>query len=307
MEQPWRWRAGFRVSPNPRLHTLRVVWKRAELDTSGICPRLQVLHGDLFTINAFLPGRRVTSLKWTPSIDELPLHDSIDHLSEEFQHIRFFSFGGAGAHPWLNLVICHLRAVEVLEIVGFGSLAVQVFEQFFSATMYTFSLTIPWVQELQLVSKIPRLRILILSNRPGHLEDFESYQSCKEYFPRLFASCSALQHIHVGVKHELPLYRSWSRHHFPPRNNKFEVKEVLLPEWNISSPFMWPLRCVEIFLYMTIYLVRISLSTESQWLFKTLKLRVLILSKSTSRAQRFLNPRSRYFASCRPLQHREWL
>jgi len=127
------------LQTQPRLRTLRVVWKRAELDTSGICPRLQVLHGDLFTINAFLPGRRVTSLKWTPSIDELPLHDSIDHLSEEFQQIRFFSFGGAGGRPRLDLVIRHLRAVEVLEIVGFGSLAVQVCLNNFSLRQCTLS------------------------------------------------------------------------------------------------------------------------------------------------------------------------
>jgi len=88
-------------------------------------PRLQVLHGDQITINEFLPGRRITSLKWTPSEEEL-LNDSIDHLSEEFQHIQFFSFGGYSGRPRLDLLIRHLRAVEVLEFFGLESLAVPV-------------------------------------------------------------------------------------------------------------------------------------------------------------------------------------
>ena len=113
------------LQTQPQLRTLRFHWKRPDLDTSGICPRLQVLQGDRNTINAFLPGRRITSLKWTPDEEEL-LNDSIDHLSEEFQHIRFFSFGGYSGRPRLHLLIHHLRAVEVLEFFGLESLAVPV-------------------------------------------------------------------------------------------------------------------------------------------------------------------------------------
>jgi len=110
----------------PHLRILKVCWGRPELDTSGICPRLQVLHGDRNTINAFLPGRPVTSLKWTPNAEELQFSDSIDHLSEEFHHIRFFSLGGTFSWPRLDLVIHHLRAVEVLELVGIATLEVPV-------------------------------------------------------------------------------------------------------------------------------------------------------------------------------------
>ena len=113
------------LQTQPQLRTLRVYWRHPELDTSGICPRLQVLHGDLNTISAFLPGRRVTSLKWTPNIEEQPFNDSIDHLSEEFHHIRFFAFGGPRGRSRLDFVIRHLRAVEVLEVV-LNSLAVPV-------------------------------------------------------------------------------------------------------------------------------------------------------------------------------------
>jgi len=110
----------------PQLRTLRFFWKRPDLNISRICPRLQVLHGDQNTINAFLPGCPVTSLKWTPNKEELLLNDSIDHLSEEFHHIRFFSFGGFWGRPRLDLVIRHLWEVEVLELVGIQSLAVPV-------------------------------------------------------------------------------------------------------------------------------------------------------------------------------------
>ena len=114
------------LQTQPQLHTLRVYWRHPELDTSGICPGLQVLDGDLSTINAFLPGRRVTSLIWTPNKEERLLNDSIDHLSEKFQHIRFFSFGGTWGRPRFDRVIGHLRAIEVLELVGLESLAVPV-------------------------------------------------------------------------------------------------------------------------------------------------------------------------------------
>ena len=105
--------------------------------------------------------------------------------------------------------------------------------------MCTFSLAI---QELQLISEIPTLRILILTNQPSRgLRIFKSQQSCEEYFPQLFASCSALQHIHVGINIDspVPLYDRWSRglSWAQCRNDIIEVKEVLLPEWNISSPF----------------------------------------------------------------------
>jgi len=108
-----------------QLRTLRLYWKRPDLDTSGICPRLQLLHGDRSTMNAFLPGRHVTSIKWTPSNGEL-LNDSVDHLSREFNHIRFFSVGGWWGHHRLNILIPHLGAVEVFELGGLRSLSVPV-------------------------------------------------------------------------------------------------------------------------------------------------------------------------------------
>jgi len=112
-----------------------------------------------------------------------------------------------------------------------------MFQEIPSLTMYTVSLTIPWVQELQLICEIPRLRILVLSNRPCDHEGqvFNSQQWCEESFPTLFAHRSTLQHIYVGIHYQLPLYRGWSREPSPHGNEIFEVvevKEALLPEWN---------------------------------------------------------------------------
>jgi hypothetical protein len=103
----------------PNLRILKVEWNGPELNTSGISPGLQVLHGNRGTMNAFFPRRGITSLKWSPDREESPLlNGSIHHLSQEFHHIQFFSFGGPFGRPWLNIVIPHFRALEVLELIG---------------------------------------------------------------------------------------------------------------------------------------------------------------------------------------------
>jgi hypothetical protein len=113
----------------PNLRILRAEWKGPELNTSGVCPRLQVLHGNRGMMNAFLPVRGITSLKWSPDQEESPFNRPIDHLSQEFHRIRFFSFGGHFGRPWL-LVIPQLRALEVLELIGLNFL--EVCSNFFS-------------------------------------------------------------------------------------------------------------------------------------------------------------------------------
>lgn len=107
----------------PHLRTLGVEWKNPELITSGICPGLQVLHGNQGAINAFLPGRSITSLKWSP--DQMESSDGpINHLSQEFHHIRFFSFGGYFGRPPLSFIIPQLPLLEVLELIGLHSFEV---------------------------------------------------------------------------------------------------------------------------------------------------------------------------------------
>lgn len=103
----------------PTLRILKVEWRGPELNTSGISPGLQVLHGNRGTMNAFFPRRGITSLKWSPDREEPRLlNASIHHLSQEFHHIQFFSFGGPFGRPWLNIVIPHFQALEVLELIG---------------------------------------------------------------------------------------------------------------------------------------------------------------------------------------------
>jgi phosphoribosylformylglycinamidine (FGAM) synthase-like amidotransferase family enzyme len=56
----------------PSLRVLAVEWiVGPELNTLGICSGLQVLHGNKGLIDAFLPGQRITSLKWSPNVREL--------------------------------------------------------------------------------------------------------------------------------------------------------------------------------------------------------------------------------------------
>ena len=44
------------ISSQPNLRFLGFTWIGPDLNTSGICPGLQVLHGGQRTIDAFLPG-----------------------------------------------------------------------------------------------------------------------------------------------------------------------------------------------------------------------------------------------------------
>jgi len=100
------------------LRILGVTWSHPELNTSGICPKLQVLHGDQITMDAFLPGRTITSLKWSPELEELRIDAPIYTPPQEFRHLRYFSFGGFCGRPLLSVVLCHLPVLEVLELVG---------------------------------------------------------------------------------------------------------------------------------------------------------------------------------------------
>ena len=56
----------------PSLRVLAVEWiVDPKLNTLGICPGLQVLHGNQGLLEAFLPERRIISLKWLPNVQEL--------------------------------------------------------------------------------------------------------------------------------------------------------------------------------------------------------------------------------------------
>jgi len=88
----------------------------------------------------------------------------------------------------------------------------------------------PFAQELQLLSEIPRLRVLILSYHT-HISWGSplSLRSREEYFPTLFTRCKALEYIDVR---RTPIYRRWFRDGRPHRD--ISVEEVFLPDWNIS-------------------------------------------------------------------------
>jgi hypothetical protein len=100
------------------LRILEVMLSSPELNTSDICPRLQVLHGDQGAMDAFLPGRTITSLKWSPDLEELRIDAPIYTPPQEFHHLRYFSFGGFCGRPPLSVVLGHLPVLEVLELIG---------------------------------------------------------------------------------------------------------------------------------------------------------------------------------------------
>jgi hypothetical protein len=106
------------LSSQPNLRMLETWWIGLHSNTSGICPGLQVLHGDQKLIDAFLPGRRITSLKWSADLEELRRDAPLYTPPQEFHHLRYLSFGGYFGRPLLNVVLFHLPVLEVLELGG---------------------------------------------------------------------------------------------------------------------------------------------------------------------------------------------
>ena len=106
------------LTSQPKLRILQVTSTNPGLNTSGTCPELQVLHGDQRVIDAFLPGRRITSLKWSAGLEELRIGAPIYTPPQEFHHLRYLSFGGFFGRPLLSVIVPHLPVLEVLELVG---------------------------------------------------------------------------------------------------------------------------------------------------------------------------------------------
>lgn len=102
------------------LRVLAVEWiVSPELNTWDICPGLQVLHGNQGLLDAFLAGRRIISLKWSPNIREL--HYRLfknPKYPQEFHYLRYFSYGGLLGRAPLSVIVSHLRVLEVLELIG---------------------------------------------------------------------------------------------------------------------------------------------------------------------------------------------
>ncbi|KDR79977.1 hypothetical protein GALMADRAFT_1360813 [Galerina marginata CBS 339.88] len=124
-----------------KLKQLDVEWSEEDkaLILPSTCPNLDLLCGNRGAIEAFLPGRRITSLAWIPH--PLDSQNSIDHLSWSFRNIKVLSFGGLElfGRPDLNIIIDHLRSVEILklfdpsqEVTIFDFLFFRRFTQFYS-------------------------------------------------------------------------------------------------------------------------------------------------------------------------------
>ena len=106
------------LTSQPNLRILGVMWTIATLDTSGICPELRVLHGSQRAIDAFLPGRSITSLKWLAVLKELRIDAPKYSPPQEFHLLRYFSYGGYLGRPLIDVVTPHLPVLEVFELVG---------------------------------------------------------------------------------------------------------------------------------------------------------------------------------------------
>ena len=214
-----------------KLRVLGFTWSNSEhleLNPSGICPGLQVLHGDQQSIDAFFPGRHISSLRWSADLEELRIGRPIYTPPQEFDYLRYLSLGGFGGRPLLSVVCRCVPVLEVLELVGLYAVEVCLIA-FFVVICAAHRLC---AQELGWLQEIPMLRIFILSN-PYSCTPPLSLEERKEYFPQIFELCNNLQYIDIDIKTEERHYQRWLRDGSPPSEIS-DDNEVLIPEWNIS-------------------------------------------------------------------------
>ncbi|KDR84354.1 hypothetical protein GALMADRAFT_206014 [Galerina marginata CBS 339.88] len=149
----------------PKLKWLHVEWSEFEAVQvpSSTCPELTFLHGNRGAIEAFLPGRPITSLAWDPH--PLDSFDRIDYLSVSLRKIQALCYGGQFIGPDLNLVIHHL----------------------------------PSIKELHLLSQIPKLRILlILCQFTRRKYPSPPFNSFPDVMQGLFSSCQSLEYVEIS-------------------------------------------------------------------------------------------------------------
>ena len=108
------------LKTQPDLEELLVDWsnKMTGFISQDMCPRLSYLCGNLGAIEAFLPGRNVTRVKWRYSgrLDYVSGDLSLDHLEEPLGRVETLRLAGDQDRPPLSLFSHLLPAVTVLEI-----------------------------------------------------------------------------------------------------------------------------------------------------------------------------------------------
>ncbi|KDR71549.1 hypothetical protein GALMADRAFT_789969 [Galerina marginata CBS 339.88] len=177
-----------------KLKQLDVEWGEEDkaLILPSTCPNLDLLRGNRGAIEAFLPGRRITSLAWIPH--PLDSHNDIDHLSRSFRNIKVLSFGGIELfeRPDLNVIINHLQSVEILKLFD------------------------PSQEELYLLSRIPNLRILLMkcqfTRRHYPSPPFENLPNVIQC---LFSTCRSLECIESSC--DRFNYERWVRGRHSPQ------------------------------------------------------------------------------------------
>lgn len=100
-----------------QLDSLSIEWSKTneQLILPSTCPQLRFLRGNKGAVETFLPGRSIFSLVWVPHPADSTT--CVSHLAFAFNNIRTLSYGGFLGCPDLNLIIRHLRSLEILRIV----------------------------------------------------------------------------------------------------------------------------------------------------------------------------------------------
>ncbi|KAF4622524.1 hypothetical protein D9613_009631 [Agrocybe pediades] len=119
-------------------------WDGKPLYDVSACPKLEVLRGNRYTIEALLPGRNVTRLCWIPDLEDVtfgPLKPE-QGMHEALARVKVFSLGGYFSRPSLELFVHSLREVEVLELLGLHPHEIPLLKQL--KTLQEIVLSLSW-------------------------------------------------------------------------------------------------------------------------------------------------------------------
>ncbi|PPQ85968.1 hypothetical protein CVT25_001667 [Psilocybe cyanescens] len=170
-----------------QLDSLSIEWSKTneQLILPSTCPQLRFLRGNKGAVETFLPGRSIFSLVWVPHPADSTT--CVSHLAFAFNNIRTLSYGGFLGCPDLNLIIRHLRSLEILRIVD------------------------PTLNELVSLYQLPNLQILILlcQHTRRHYSAPPFANPLDQVIQDMFTSCALLQRIDISVKRSD--YEQWTR------------------------------------------------------------------------------------------------
>ncbi|TFK35703.1 hypothetical protein BDQ12DRAFT_737413 [Crucibulum laeve] len=196
------------LSGQKALRRLSIEWDAAKLSIPlTACPNLVSLSGGCRTIEAFMPGRQITSLHWIPELYGSTL--VVDSIRNEFARLINFSFGGYFRRPHLAIVAPYLKSLEILELI---TLSVHFLHIPLRPQTDSISLQ---QGDLDVVFSLKTLRTLIISPQWGTRYLSLPIDGRQKIVENLFENNKALQSVYISRQgensHIEHRYQKWIR------------------------------------------------------------------------------------------------